>query len=120
MLEALKCPNCGAPYAKKVPQWVTSVRCEHCGCQILIGKGSDRSQTVRVIHIAEETPPKNKTFCLTKFAEFMRSKGYALDPVSGLLKLGHATISISEDGVVDGPEPFKARAERWVSEYMKA
>ena len=120
MLEALKCPNCGAPYTKKVPHWVTSVRCDHCGCQILIGKSDDRSQLVKVIGTAEEIQAKNKTFCLTKFAEFMRSKGFVLDPVSGLLKLGHATVSISEDGVVDGPEPFRTRAERWVSEYMKA
>jgi DNA-directed RNA polymerase subunit RPC12/RpoP len=123
MSQELKCPKCGAHYKKTVPEWVTCVQCEYCRTAILVqrknsdSRGSERVVVKEIVRETVEKPPK--VFCLTEFSEFMRQKGYALDPVSGLLKLGQIMISISEGGVVEGPEPYRTRAERWLTEYMK-
>jgi hypothetical protein len=67
-----------------------------------------------------EERPKTEAFCLADFAKFMRTKGYTVDHCSGLMKMGQAVICINQDGSVDGPEPFRTRAEKWVSQYRQA
>jgi DNA-directed RNA polymerase subunit RPC12/RpoP len=119
MVEEIKCPHCGAPYKKRVPEWVTSLQCPYCGAAILIPKKEENVRVSKIIYVEEVTSKPQKTFSLTEFSEFMRKKGYVLDPISGALKMGTAIVYISEEGTVEGPEPYKTRAEKWISEYMK-
>lgn len=119
MVEEIRCPHCGAPYKNKVPDWVTSLQCPYCGAAILIPKGETSSRVSKIIYVEEVTPKPQKTFSLIDFSEFMRKKGYVVDPISGALKMGTVIVYISEEGIVDGPEPYKTRAEKWINEYMK-
>jgi len=119
MLEELKCPRCSAPYRKKIPEWVTCIQCENCGTAILIPRKETSSQVTKVVYVEEVVKKPQKVFCLAEFAEFMRRKGYTLDPVSGILQMGTVVLSISEDGVVEGREPHRTRIEKWIAEYMK-
>jgi DNA-directed RNA polymerase subunit RPC12/RpoP len=118
MSEELKCPKCGAYYNKKIPDWVTCVQCPYCNTAILIPKKATTQQISKVVYIEEISKPQ-KTFRLADFSEFMRKKGYFLDPISGLLKMGSVVVCISEDGSVEAPEPYKTKAEKWIAEYMK-
>jgi len=119
MLEELKCPRCSAPYKKKIPEWVTCIQCENCGTAILIPRRETGSQVTKLVYVEEVVAKPPKMFSLVEFSEFMRRKGYALDPISGLLKMGSIVISVSEEGVVEGPEPYRTRTEKWIAEYMK-
>jgi hypothetical protein len=65
----------------------------------------------------ETKPPK--AFDLSEFSDFMRKRGYTVDPISGSVKMGPATIYVNQDGTVEGQEPYRTRMEKWVSEYMK-
>jgi hypothetical protein len=118
--EELRCPKCGAHYTQKVPEWVTCVQCSYCNTAILVPRKNTETSTTKIIRIEEVvTKPPTKVFSLSEFSEFMRRRGYLLDPISGLLKMGQIVISINEDGVAEGPEPYRAKVEKWVSEYMK-
>jgi len=117
LLEALICPNCSAPYRKKIPEWVTRVTCEHCGAQFTTSKKTVEGAS-SVVHVELVTEPP-KSFCLTEFSEFMKKKGYAVDPVSGAFRIGPTIIYVSEDGVAEGSEPHRTKVEKWISEYMK-
>jgi DNA-directed RNA polymerase subunit RPC12/RpoP len=119
MAEEIRCPHCGAPYRKKVPEWVTSLQCPYCGTAILIPKKETDSKISKIIYVEETSSKPQKSFSLADFSEFMRKKGYVVDPVSGALKMGTAILYISEEGIVEGPEPYKTRAEKWISEYMR-
>jgi KaiC/GvpD/RAD55 family RecA-like ATPase len=62
-----------------------------------------------------------KVFNICDFAAFLYKRGIkAFDPVSGILKLGSQEICITDEGVVDGPEPLKLRAEKWIEEFMSS
>lgn len=113
------CPNCKAPYKGKVPEWVTSVQCPYCQTAILIPRKENSPKISKVIYIEDVTSKPQKTFCLSDFSDFMRKKGYALDPVSGLLKMGPVVLCVDENGAVEGPEPYRTKAEKWIAEYMK-
>jgi hypothetical protein len=117
LLEALMCPNCSAPYRKKIPQWATCVKCENCGTQFIIHRKETGgvSRVVR-LEVVSEHP---KSFCLVEFSEFMKKRGYTVDPVSGGFKIGPVIIYVSEDGVAEGSEPHRTKVERWILEYMK-
>jgi len=120
MSQELRCPKCGAHYTQRIPEWVTCVQCSYCKTSILIQRKTEDAHTTKIIRIEEVVAPqKAKTFSLAEFSEFMKKKGYLLDPISGLLKMGQFVICISEDGVLEGQEPYRTRAERWISEYMK-
>jgi hypothetical protein len=120
MIEDLRCPKCGAPYKQRVPDWVTCVQCSYCKTAILIQKKTGATSTTKIVRIEEVVEEqKTKPFSLAEFSEFMKTKGYLLDPVSGLLKMGQFVVSVSDDGIVEGPEPCRTRAEKWISKYMK-
>lgn len=119
MAQELRCPNCGAYYKGRVADWVSYVKCTYCNTSIPVPKKETPSQPQQIIAITASAIRPPKTFDLSKFSDFMRRKGYALDPVSGVVKVGPATVYISVDGIVEGPEPYRTRMERWVSEYMK-
>lgn len=123
MSQELRCPKCGAHYTKKVPEWVTCVQCDYCNTAILVQRKSLDTQvheTVVIKEIVREAVVEpSKVFVLAEFSKFMKQKGYILDPISGLLKMGQIIISISEEGLVEGPEPYRTRAEKWLAEYMK-
>jgi hypothetical protein len=119
MSQALRCPSCGAPYKGRVPDWVSYVKCSYCDCVIPVPKKEPPSQPQQIIAISAYATRPPKTFDLSEFSVFMKRKGYDVDPVSGGVKMGSATIYISVDGIVEGPEPSRTRMEKWVSEYMK-
>jgi DNA-directed RNA polymerase subunit RPC12/RpoP len=111
------CPHCKAPYKGKIPEWVTTVQCPYCQTAILIPRKQNDLKISKVIYV-EATPKSQKAFCLSGFSDFMRKKGYALDPVSGLLKMGPVILYVEEKGSVEGPEPYRTKAEKWIAEYM--
>lgn len=119
MAEGIICPRCGAPYTQKVPEWVTTVQCPYCGTAIIIPKKGTSSQVSKIMYIEEVASTPQKIFSIADFSEFMRKKGYVLDPISGALKMGSVIVYVGEDGSVEGPEPYKTKAEKWVAEYMK-
>jgi DNA-directed RNA polymerase subunit RPC12/RpoP len=104
----IKCPFCGAPYNKPIPDWLKAVKCEYCGTTIIIEKE------------VPEQRPKRK-FHFDSFYDFLvKRKGvrYPADIVAGALQISGQTIFINEEGIVSGPEPLRKMVERWVSEYM--
>jgi DNA-directed RNA polymerase subunit RPC12/RpoP len=118
MVEELKCPRCGAHYTKNVPEWLSYVKCPYCKASIPIPK-QKITQPQQVVVIAPPEAKPKKTFRLQNFCEFISKKGYTADHVSGIVKMGSATLYINEDGSVEGPEPFRTRMEKWIFEYMK-
>ena len=119
MVEELKCPRCGAYYTGHVPDWLSYVKCTYCQTSIPIPKGGMQQQPQQVIVVAPTESKLKKTFRLQDFSDFISKKGYVVDAVSGVVKMGPATLYINEDGSVEGPEPFRTKMERWIAEYMK-
>jgi KaiC/GvpD/RAD55 family RecA-like ATPase len=78
-----------------------------------------KNETVLVVTVTLVGP--TKVFNICDFAAFLYKRGIkAFDPVSGILKLGSQEICITDEGVVDGPEPLKLRAEKWIEEFMSS
>jgi len=117
MAQEVRCPQCGAFYKGNIPDWVTSVQCSYCKTAILIDRRDKTTPQVTKVVYVEEVP--QKSFSLAGFSEFMRKKGYSVDPVSGLLRMGPAVVCVSEGGNVEGPEPYRTRTEKWIADYMK-
>lgn len=120
MTEKLRCPNCGAHYTGNVPEWLSYVKCPYCGASIPIPKKETQQQSQQVIVVTPSEAKPKKTFVLSDFSEFISKKGYVMDPVSGVAKMGSATLYIDENGTVEGPEPYRTKMEKWISEYMKS
>jgi len=118
-MSTVNCPNCGAPVEGNVPIWILSVQCRYCGASIRLsrddGRPSESHESVGPI------PPSGRPqmFDLREYSDFMRRRGYQMDPVSGALQVGSVTVYVNSDGNVDGPESVKRKVHKWIYEYMK-
>jgi hypothetical protein len=115
---SMKCENCGAPYTEPISQYQKFVKCQYCGCVLRVNPNEAKSGEKRLIvrEIVVETP---RTFDINLFAAFLTKRGItSFDTVSGVLKVGSQQVCVSSEGAVIGPEPLKARAEKWVQIFM--
>ena len=117
--QELRCPRCGANYSGNVTEWLSYVKCSYCGASIPIPKKEMQVPQQVIVVAPPEDKRKPKKFVLCDFAEFISKKGYSMDPISGVVVMGPATLYINENGTVEGPEPFRTKMEKWIYEYMK-
>lgn len=110
------CDICGAPYRGVVPPHQKTVKCQHCGCAIRVTNDSVGEKTFVIKEVAVE---RCRDFNIEDFAKFLMKRGIkTFDPGSGILQLGSQQACVSEEGIVEGPEPLKLRAEKWIQMFL--
>lgn len=115
---SIKCEHCGAPYRGSISPYQKFVRCENC--RGIIRVNPDESATTKKRLLVRETfIESSKTFKINEFTAFLSRRGVnSFDPVSGVLRLGAQQVHISTEGAVEGPEPLKSRADKWIHIFM--
>jgi hypothetical protein len=110
------CEHCGAPYKGTVAPHQKTVKCQHCGCAIKVDDGLTGREKLLIKEVVVET---SRAFSIEDFAGFLFKRGIkTFDPGSGILQFGSQQACVSEEGIVEGPEPLKLRVEKWIEMFL--
>lgn len=109
---SIKCPYCGGTPSKKIPIWVSSIKCEWCG----------QTYEIYTPNLKLENQVFKRKFDLYEFKHFLEIKKNikTFDPVSGILMIFGKQVEISEDGTVYGESAIKNRIEKWIFEFLSS